>query len=108
MPGWLGQPQRLDSRSENCKNSSAGKCGRSITTELSGIGHLSANTADVTQRFVQVVHSEITLHCKVMQSVDAVNQNEYSFVKLLLISAALRICAECLQKLQCCSDGVFF
>jgi len=38
---------------------------RGRNTKLRAAGHLPSNAADVSERFVQVVHMEVTLHCKV-------------------------------------------
>src|SRR5689334_785156 len=62
---WIGQPGRLESRGQNCKNACGGEGERTVATELRRTGHLPANAADVAKRLVELVHKQFTLQCKV-------------------------------------------
>ena len=64
--GRIGQPQRLRRRSREREHARSGQCRRPVAAKLRAPRYLPADTADLAQRSVQVIHSrELTLQCKV-------------------------------------------
>src|SRR5580698_2797026 len=72
----IWNPMSLGSRSQNRENASRSECRGTVTTKLRSTGHLSANTADVAKRFIEIVHGQATLQCKVKQQEKFVSRCE--------------------------------
>src|ERR1700748_1428005 len=90
--GWIREPTRVGRRRQNRKQARRGKCRGAITTELRGAGHLSANAADIAERFVEVVHDRFTLQCKVYRMEKLVNM---PLVKVRMVASSRTLARKC-------------
>jgi hypothetical protein len=69
----IRQPQRLRPGGRNGQNARTRKRGWAVAAKLGAVGHLPANAADVAQGFIQIVHGDLALYCKVNQASAIVN-----------------------------------
>src|SRR4029079_6872988 len=61
---WIAHPKCLSARSHERKDTGGGQRGGSISTKLGAARHFAPYGADVTQRFVEIVHNYFTMQSK--------------------------------------------